>query len=62
MSEVVTVAQAAAIIGVTARRVLQFIAQKRLPARQVNPRLWLVKSSDARTFARKKRPNGKRNP
>ena len=39
-----TVRDAARLLGVSRRRVLQMIESKRLRARQINPRLWLVSS------------------
>ena len=40
----ISVRDAARLLGVSRRRVLQMIEAKRLQARQVNPRLWLVSS------------------
>lgn len=56
-----TVAEAAGILGVSPRRVLQFITEGRLPAQRVTPRLYLLNVDDVRRFAKKPRETGNPN-
>jgi len=55
----ITVSRAAEVLGVSKRRVLQFIRQKRLKAEQVNPRLWLLDIAEVRRFGRQERSHGR---
>ena len=55
----ITVSRAAEVLGVSKRRVLQFIRQKRLKAEQVNPRLWLLDSAEVTRFGRQERRHGR---
>lgn len=54
----ITVAEAAEIVGVTPARVRQLIREGRLPAESVGP-IWLLRRGQVTTFARKPRPNGR---
>lgn len=49
-----TTAQAAAVLGVTPARVRQYIADGRLPARALTPRLHLVRAADVAKLVRRK--------
>jgi len=55
----ITVAEAAALLGVTPRRVRKFIEEGRLQGEPVNPRLWLVYRSSVERFARAPRRGGR---
>ena len=56
-----TVAEAANILGVSPRRVLQFINEGRLPAQRVTARLYLLNVDDVKRFAKKPRETGNPN-
>lgn len=53
-----TVAEAAEILKVSPRRVLQFITEGRLAAQRVTPRLYLLNLDDVKRFAEKPRETG----
>lgn len=53
-----TVAEAAKILEVSPRRVLQFIREKRLRAQQVNARMYLLELDDVRKFKKQPRETG----
>jgi excisionase family DNA binding protein len=53
-----TVTEAAKILDVSPRRVLQFIAEKRLKAVRVSARLYLLNEADVRRFAKQPREAG----
>lgn len=53
-----TVAEAAQLLDVSPRRVLQFISEGRLPAQRVTPRLYLLNLEDVREFAKQPRETG----
>lgn len=57
MDDFITTREAAAMLGVTARRVLALIAEGRLPSRVVNSRLHLIARADLNLV--KNRPNGR---
>jgi excisionase family DNA binding protein len=54
----ITVAQAAVIIGVGEPMVRRYCADGRLPAIRAGKRLWLIAERDARKF--KRRPPGRK--
>lgn len=53
-----TVSEAAKVLDVSPRRVLQFIRDKRLKAQRVTPRLYLVDMEDVKRFKRMPRVVG----
>jgi excisionase family DNA binding protein len=53
-----TVAEAAKILDVSPRRVLQFIREKRLRAQQVNSRMYLLDIADVKEFRKQPRETG----
>lgn len=59
-TDLITVAAAAELRGVSERRIRQFIAEKRLPAQKVG-RDWLLDRRDVRALKRLK-PGRKPNP
>jgi excisionase family DNA binding protein len=50
----ITTAQAAKLLGLTARRVLQLIEEGELVGFKVNPRLWMVKEVSVQAYLKKK--------
>lgn len=50
----ITTAQAAKLLGKTARRVLQLIEEGELVGFKVNPRLWMVKETSVQEYLKKK--------
>ena len=56
-TELLTVQEAAKVLGVIPRRVLQFIKEERLPANKVG-RHWFIVRSDLETFKKVSRPSG----
>jgi len=56
-AEFLTSKEAANILGVIPRRVLQFIKEGRLPATKIG-RPWFIKRSDLEEFMRIERPSG----
>lgn len=53
-----TVAEAAKLLEVSPRRVLQFITEGRLSAQRVTPRLYLLDIEDVKQFAKTPRETG----
>ena len=56
----ITVSRAAQVLGVSRRRVLQFIQDGRLKGEQVTPRLWLLDAGDVSRFGREERRPGRK--
>ncbi len=56
MNEPLTVAQAATALGITPGRVIQHIAEGRLPGRKFGERVWMLDPSDVAAF--QARPTG----
>lgn len=55
-----TVSDAAKLLGVTRARVLQFIDDARLPATKVTPKLYLLDAADVKRFSRIPRRPGRK--
>ncbi len=53
-----TVAEAARMLDVSPRRVLQFITEGRLSAQRVNARMYLLDVNDVEKFAKQPRETG----
>lgn len=60
VKDMLTVTAAAQMLGVTRNRVLQFIAEDRLPATKVAPKLYLLDVADVRRFSAIPRKPGRK--
>lgn len=59
MSDLLTVTQAAALIGVDESLVRRYIRENRLPHVAISKRIRLVRRKDAQAFAKRSRPVGR---